>query len=165
MFKLIYRGWHYELWSYEHIQHYSFNLQTTPDSPSPCIHLGIISQMFFFLFSSKNTSEWLTQSQTSIMSLKLNNVMSPPPQWIIPPLPRLLHTCSSLRHQINKEINDSKKQKKNKPTSTPSIFSHFILISSSGSSGSIVEVIWLLFFFMSFMVWWKVTKYMLKYCT
>lgn len=39
-------------------------------------------------------SERLSQSQTSTVSLKLlNNLMSPSPWWIIPPLPRLLQTC------------------------------------------------------------------------
>lgn len=57
------------------------------------------------LFPLQSDCRTLTQSQTAMNTrLRLfNSLMSPvSPLNIMSPLPRLLHTCSSLRHQIRK---------------------------------------------------------------
>lgn len=88
------------LWPYEHFQHGSFNLQVSPPPHPNPPRLKRLCTSF---------SAWL-----SLKTLKLfYNLMSLPPLWIIPSLPHLLRTCSSLRHQINKEINNNSNNKKN----------------------------------------------------
>lgn len=52
-------------------------------------------------------SDWLS-SEIHHEPKLLNNLVSLCPRWIISPLPRLLCTCSSLRHQVNREIINKK---------------------------------------------------------